>query len=115
MNIQKKLSLAALALLAAIGAHAEPYEGVHPLTTVNSRAAVSAQGVTAAHGANPWADGASSGVEAIAGQRDRASVRAEATAAAHAPNQNLYPEAFVNSKVPAQFDRSSSATRQAGL
>jgi len=84
MKTSKIIAAAALALLAAAGAQAETYEGVHPLVSANSRATVNAQAVAAAHSANPYADGAESGVPAVvASSVDRATVRNQAVAAAH--------------------------------
>jgi hypothetical protein len=84
MKTSKIIAAAALTLLAAAGAQAETYEGVHPLVSANSRATVSAEGVTAAHRADPYADGAGSGVPAVvASTADRATVRSQAVAAAH--------------------------------
>jgi len=87
MNTRNIIAVAALSLLATVGAQAETYNGVHPLVSANSRADVQAQAVVAAHGANPYADGASSGpAQVIAGNVDRSTVRAQAVAAAHTAN-----------------------------
>ena len=86
MNTKQLISISAvaLAMLSAAGAHAETYEGVHPLTTSASRADVRAEAVAAAHSTNPYADGANSGpAQVIASSTSRAAVRAEAVAAAH--------------------------------
>ena len=110
------LAAATLSILAAACAHAETYDGVHPPTTVNSRTDVNAQAVTAAHSANPYADGYSAGVApAMAASADPAAVLAEAVAAAHRPNQTTPREAFVNSVVPSQYSAAPSAPRQAAL
>ncbi|MDN6882125.1 helicase SNF2 [Variovorax sp. CAN2819] len=84
MTASKLLSAVSLALLAAAGvAHAETYEGVHPLTAAASRADVAGQAVVAAHSANPYATGASAGpAQAIVSTASRSAVRAEAVAAA---------------------------------
>lgn len=87
MNTRNIIAVAALSLLATVGAQAETYNGVHPLVSANSRADVQAQAVVAARSANPYADGANSGpAQVIAGNVDRSVVRAQAVAAAHAPN-----------------------------
>ena len=87
MNTRNIIAVAALSLLATVSAQAETYNGVHPLVSANSRADVQAQAVVAAHGANPYADGASSGpAQVIAGNVDRSTVRAQAVAAAHTAN-----------------------------
>lgn len=116
MKTSRLLAAAALSMLAAVGAHAETYDGVHPLTTENNRADVNAQAVVAAHSPDPYADGYSAGVApALSASADRAKVRAEAVAAAHAPNQNLRREAYAGSVIPPQYATAPSATRQAGL
>ena len=52
MNASKILSAVAVALMAVAGAaHAETYEGVHPLTSAANRADVAAEAVVAAHSA----------------------------------------------------------------
>ncbi|KQX18997.1 helicase SNF2 [Variovorax sp. Root434] len=83
-----KLLIAAAALSAfAIGASAEDYQGVLQFQSSASRTAVQAAGVVAAHGADPYADGATAGVPAVvAGLSDRAQARAGAIAAARAGN-----------------------------
>lgn len=85
MTASKLLSAVALALLAvAGGAHAETYNGVHPLTSGASRADVASQAVVAAHSANPYATGANAGPAPVTvSVANRAVVRAEAVAAAH--------------------------------
>jgi hypothetical protein len=84
MKTSKIIAAAALTLLAAAGAQAETYEGVQPLVSANSRATISAEAVTAAHRADPYADGATSGVPAVvASATTRAAVRNQAFAAAH--------------------------------
>ena len=76
-----------------------------------------AEDAAAAHAADPYADGASSGVvAALSSTLDHSAVQAEARALAHAPAQNLYVEAFVNSRVPAQYGiHGVLPTRQAGI
>ncbi|HEY2416657.1 MAG TPA: hypothetical protein VGH84_01970, partial [Steroidobacteraceae bacterium] len=84
MKTSKIIAAAALTLLAAAGAQAETYEGVHPLVSANSRATVRADAVTAAHQVNPYADGAESGVPAVVvSASTRAAVRNQGVAAAH--------------------------------
>jgi hypothetical protein len=116
MKTSQIIAAAALSLLAAAGAQAETYDGVHALTSDNSRAEVSAQAQIAAHSANPYAEGYGNGVTTIASARDRSSVQQEAVAAAHRPNQNVRIESFANSVIPPQFTGArSSTTRQAAL
>lgn len=114
MKTSKIVAAAALALLAAAGAQAETYDGVHPLTTLNNRAAVQAEAVAAAHSADPYADGyGADAAPVVTASADRATVRAEAVAAAHAPNQNLWVEAFEDSVVPPQYTAARPVFRQA--
>ena len=119
MKTSNIIAAAALSLFAVAGAHAEQYEGVHPLTHGASRADVSAQAVAAARAGNVYGDGQSFNVAPVlTASVDRSVVRAEAVAAAHAPNQNLDRKAFVNSVVPTQYTDGSlkiRATRQAAL
>ena len=117
MKPSKMLAAAALSMLAAAGAQAETYDGVHPLTSQRTRAEVVAEAVIAAHSAKPAAEGASSGVApATVAGTDRARVRAEAAATARAPNQNLDRKAFFNSEIPAAYKRAKmSFTRAASL
>lgn len=84
-----RLLIAAAALGAfAIGASAEDYQGALQFHSSQSRAAVRAEGVVAAHSADLYAEGASAGVPvaAVAGLSDRAQARADAFAAARAGN-----------------------------
>lgn len=87
MKTPKILAVAALYLLAAAGAQAETYQGVHPLATMNSRAAVRAQAVVAAHSPDPYAEGYGADVPAtIVSTADPAAVHAEGVVAAHSPD-----------------------------
>jgi type IV secretory pathway TrbL component len=84
MTASKILSAVAVALMAVAGsAHAESYEGVHPLTSGVSRAEVASEAVAAAHSADPYATGAQSGpARAFVSTASVDAVRAEAVAAA---------------------------------
>ncbi|RSZ30803.1 hypothetical protein EJO66_25575 [Variovorax beijingensis] len=120
MKFSRIASAASFSILAALigaQAHAEEYQGVLQAHSTLSRSDVRAQAVAAAHSADAYADGASSGVAAApASPLDRSAVRSEARALAHAPGQNLYVEAFVNSRVPAQYGiHGVLPTRQAGI
>lgn len=87
MKTSKLIAAAALTLLAAAGAQAETYQGVLVPPTANSRAAVVAQAVAAAHSANPYAEAFNAGVAPmVASSVDRSTVQREAVAAAHRPN-----------------------------
>ncbi|RYF71927.1 MAG: alpha/beta hydrolase [Comamonadaceae bacterium] len=115
MTVSKILSAIAIAVMAASGAaHAETYDGVQAMTSVNTRAEVNAQAVAAAAAPNQNVDSKSRVMPAMTKPADRSVISAQAVAAAHAPNQNLDSKAFVNSVVPAQFT-TQRTTRQAGL
>lgn len=87
MNTTSKLLVAAaLSALAAVGAQAETYDGVHALTSGASRAEVQAQAVQAAHSANPYSDSYGEGVATVNSTVARSTVRDQAVAAAHGPN-----------------------------
>lgn len=95
MNTRNIIAVAALSLLATVGAQAETYNGVHPLVSANSRADVQAQAVAAARTANPYATGANSGpAQVFVSNVDRAAVRAQAVAAAH--SDNPYAEGYAS-------------------
>ncbi|WP_076998820.1 helicase SNF2 [Variovorax sp. KK3] len=88
MNTSKIIAAAAVSLLAAFGAQAETYEGVHAPVSANARADVRSQAVVAARSENPYAEGVSSRVApALVASTDRASVRNEAVAAAHSADR----------------------------
>ena len=104
MNTARIITTAALALIAAAGAHANVYDYVPnvPSTSVVSRSETNAQARVAAHSADGYRQSAMSGVvPARASGQDRQAVHAGAVAAAHAPYQNLQLSSFVNSRVPA--------------
>ena len=111
MKTSKILAAAALSLLAATGAQAQlayDGEGVLPAVSANSRATVAAEAVRAVRSPDPFSVAASSSVMRPPAQpADRATVRAQAVAAAHAPNQNLAPDSFYNSVIPAQYTQGS--------
>ena len=116
MKTSKIIAAAALSMLAAVGAQAETYEGVHAPVSANSGAEVQAQAVIAAHGSNAYDDSASSHVAPVlTASVGRSVIRGQAVAAAHDSSQNLYREAFVNSKVPALYNIARPVPQQAGL
>ena len=116
MNASKILAAAALSLLAAAGAHAETYDGVHPVTSSVSRAEVASKAVAAARAGNVYSDVAGAGAQAFTSTADRAAIRAEAVAKAHDPLASLDRRAFYRDEVPAAYKKPSvSFTRQAGL
>ena len=100
MNRKSILAVGALLILAAAGAQAETYDGVHPLTHDASRAQVRAEAVVAAHSPDPYADGFDAGVpETISSDIARTMVRQEAVVAAHSPDP--YADGF-DAGVPMQ-------------
>ena len=116
MKTSKIIAAAALTILAAAGAQAETYEGVHAPVSAKSRADVNTQAVAAARSENPYADAVSSRVApALTASADRATIRAQAVATAHEANQNLDRKAFVNSVIPSQYKITRPVTQQAGL
>ncbi|MDQ0017182.1 hypothetical protein J2W23_005595 [Variovorax boronicumulans] len=103
MNTPNIIAVAALSILATVGAHAQGFEPVQPLKIGGGRVQLAAEGAAAARGGNVYGDVVASPLTTRPSQLDRASVHAEAVAAAHAPNQNLDRRAFANSEVPPQF------------
>jgi hypothetical protein len=99
MKTSKVITAAALSLLAAVGAQAETYQGVHAPVSANQRADVRAEAVVAAHSDNPYADAVSSHVApAQLASGDRVVVRNEAVAAAHGPDR--YAEGYGQGVTP---------------
>jgi hypothetical protein len=112
MKTSKILAAAALSLLAAAGAQAETYEGVHPLVSSASREDVRAEAVVAARSDNPYAEGVSSRVApALSASADRAGVRAEAVAAARSANP--YAEGYAQGVTPVLASTVDRATVRA--
>jgi type IV secretory pathway TrbL component len=100
MTASKILSAVAVALMAVAGsAHAETYEGVHPLTSGVSRAEVASEAVAAAHSADPYATAAQAGpARAFVSTVSVDAVRAEAVAAARSADP--YAEAASSGVAP---------------
>jgi hypothetical protein len=116
MKVSKIVAAAALSLLAAAGAQAETYEGVHPLTSSASRADVVGQAVAAARAGNPYGEGSVAAVQPFTSTASRAAVRAEAVAKAHDPLASLDRRAFYRDQVPSAYTKPKvSFTRQAAL
>jgi len=99
-KLSKFFSTAAVALAAVAGAaHAETYEGVHPLTSAESRADVAAGGVVVARIGNPYATGVDAGpMHAPVAANSRETVRAEAVATAR--NADPYAEGASSGVAP---------------
>ena len=88
MKTSKIIAAAALSLLAAVGAQAETYEGVHAPVSANSRVEVKSQAVVAARSENPYAEGVSSRVApALTASTDRAGVRPKPSPPRTAPTR----------------------------
>jgi len=116
MNASKILAAAALSLLAAAGAHAETYDGVHVVNSSVTRAEVAPQAVAAARAGNEYSDASGAGAQAFTSTADRATIQAEAVAKAHDPLASLDRRAFYRDEVPQAYKKPSvSFTRQAGL
>ncbi len=116
MKTSKIIAAAALTLLAAAGAQAETYDGVHQLTSGRARADVAAEASVAARAGNVYGDDQLVAAQPFTSSRDRSAVRAEAVAKAHDPLQSLDRRAFYRDQVPAAYNKPSvSFTRQAGL
>ncbi|OUM03899.1 helicase SNF2 [Variovorax sp. JS1663] len=109
MKTSKFIAAAALSLLAAAGAQAETYDGVHSISSATSRADVKTQAVAAARSENPYAEGASSRVAPVLSSTlARAAVRSDAVAAAHSANP--YAEGYgqgVSRVLSGSVDRAS--------
>lgn len=87
MKTSKLITIAAVSLLAAIGAQAETYQGVEPRVSANARADVRSEAVVAAHTEDPYSEAASSHVApAPTASVARATVRNDAVLAAHSAN-----------------------------
>ena len=87
MKTSNIIAATALSLLAAAGAQAETYDGVHAPVSANSRADVRAQAMVAARSENPYAEAVSSRVAPVmTASTGRTAVRNEAVAAAHGTN-----------------------------
>jgi hypothetical protein len=115
MKTSNLFAAAALALLAASGAQAETYEGVHAPVSAMSRSDVEAQAVAAAHAKDQNVTRGSRGPETVAVSRDRAGVEAEAISYSARPDQNVVAGSKVNSKVistmPSPADAQAKASK----
>lgn len=113
MNTATKiLAAAALSALAVVGAQAETYDGVHALSTGQSRAAVSSQGLQAARSGNVYGDSYGEGVAPIASVASRSTVHQDAVAAAHGPD--TYNDAYGQGVASIRGTASRATVREAG-
>ena len=109
MKVKSLATIALVSILAAAGAQAETYDGVHPLTSQASRSAVRSGAVLAAHSPDPYDDGADAGPpERFVSTVSRSTERAQAVEAAHSPDP--YADGF-DAGVPSTI--SSDTTRAA--
>lgn len=103
------VAVASFAMLAAAGAKAESYEGVHAPVSAMSRADIAAEAVRTAAAPNQNVVRGSRGPETVAVSKDRASVVAEAMRTAAQPDQNVTPGSRVNSKVVSTLQNPADA------
>jgi hypothetical protein len=118
MKTSNLIAAAAVALLAAAGAHAEDYQGVHAPVSTKSRDAVNAEATAAAAAPDQNVVRGSRGAETVKISGDRAKVQAEAVRAAAAPDQNVVGGSRVNSRVistlPNPVDAAQAGKQGAG-
>ena len=106
MKTSRILAAAALSFLAAAGAQAETYEGVHTGVSAKSRDEVSAEAVRTAAAPNQNVVRGSRGAEAFNSVANPEAVRAQAVATANAPDQNVVGGSRVNSRVISTMNKS---------
>ena len=114
MKISRILAAAALSLIAAAGAHAEVYEGVHHGVSAKSRDEVSAEAVRTAAAPNQNVVRGSRGAEPFNSVASPEAVRAQAVATANAPDQNVVGGSRVNSRVISTMNKPAEPRVQAG-
>lgn len=117
MNRTQLFAAAAFSLLAAAGAQAETYDGVHTGVSGRDRAEVQAEAVKAASAKDQNVTRGSRGADPFVSSADPAVVRAQAISAANAPDQNVTGGSRVNSRVIStmknRFDPAVQAQSQA--
>lgn len=99
MKTSYLLAAAAFSVLAAAGAQAESYDGVHKSVSAVSRADIEAEAVRAASAPNQNVTRGSRGADPFTSTADAAAMRAQAIATANAPDQNVTGGSRVNSRV----------------
>ena len=107
------IAAAALAFVAAAGAHAETYQGVHQSVSALSRADVDAEAVRAASAPNQNVTRGSRGADPFTSVADSAAMRAQAVATASAPDQNVSSGSRVNSRVISSMKNPAEVRLQA--
>jgi hypothetical protein len=113
MKTSRILAAAALSLLAAAGAQAETYQGVHTGVSAKSRADVAAEAVAAAAAPNQNVVRGSRGAEPFNSVASPEAVRAQAIATANAPDQNVTGGSKYNSRVISTMNKPAEPRVQA--
>lgn len=111
MNTTRILAAAALTLVAAVGANAETYDGVHAGASAKSRSEVAAEAVSTASAPNQNVVRGSRGAEPFNSVASPEAVRAQAVAAASAPDQNVSSGSRVNSRVISTMNKPEPAVQ----
>ncbi|WP_194274059.1 DUF4148 domain-containing protein [Variovorax paradoxus] len=118
LPLAQLIAVGSFAMLAAAGAKAETYQGVHAPVSAMSRADVAAEAVRTAAAPDQNVVRGSRGPETMAVSTDRARVVAEAVRTAAAPDQNVTSGSRVNSKVISTMqnpvDARAAAARDSG-
>ncbi len=113
MKTSRILAAAALAILAAAGAQAETYDGVHAGVSAKNRDEISAEAIRTPASPDQNSPRGSRGAEAFKAVADSASVRAQAVATANAPDQNVVGGSRVNSRVISTMNKPAEPRVQA--
>ena len=113
MKTSHILAAAALSILAAAGAQAETYDGVHAGAAVKSRDEVNTEAVRAAAAPDQNIPRGSRGAEPFKSVNDPSAVRAQAVATANAPDQNVVGGSKYNSRVISTMNKSVEPRVQA--
>lgn len=100
MKIPVSIVLAIVASLFAVGAGAETYEGVHPLSAGARRNDVSAQARAATKAGNPHGDAANAGVVSNPSPASRATARAQAIQEARDPVTGVDRRTYFSDRSP---------------
>lgn len=99
LTFTRIVAVGSFAMLAAAGAKAESYEGVHHAVSAKGRAEVGAEAVRTAAAPDQNVVRGSRGPETMAVSTERGRIVAEAVRAAAAPDQNVSASSRVNSRV----------------
>ena len=112
MKTSTFLAAATLSLLAAVGAQAETYDGVHQPVSALSRADVNAEAVRAAAAPNQNVTRGSRGADPFTSTASREAVTAEAIEKNNAPDQNVTGGSKYNSRVISTMKRPAPVQAQ---